>query len=756
MQPKNLLPITNTKQKADGQIESHRKLTERVHAAGGKIAAQIYHAGRETSSAVTGVQPVAPSAVREPSMPETPRELTIPEIHTLVEQFGDCAKRAKAAGFDAVEVHGAHGYLAGAFASPLSNKRSDEYGGTIRNRARFGMEIIRNIKEKCGKDYPVLYRISSVEYVPGGLDIEESKVIARLMEEAGADCIHCSQGVYASTHTIIPPSVFPRAGYVEHAAEMKKAVQIPVIAVGRINDVEIAESVLQSKKADLVTMARASLADPELPNKVLKGRGDEVIRCIGCLQGCIGENGKGNGIRCLVNPLTGMEDEYDLTPAEKAKQVLVIGGGIAGCEAAISAALKGHKVTLIEKNDRLGGQWIPASVPIGKSEFTSFFCWQKSMLEKMHVQILLNTAADAELIKLYEPDTVIIATGSRPFIPPIQGADQHFVVATHDVLLGKTEPGNRVVVIGGGLVGAETADMLGQQCEQVTIIEMLPQIMKDGEAAPTKYMKERFFQNGVQIHTSTKLLEIGDHTVTAENLIYSAYLPGSAGSTDHRCDRSIDPVAVQWSCRRIQSSVSDGASDRRCSCRRGVAGDRNLWHSLGDGSDCNCQFCAERTGHTADFYSDCCNFTDGSCIWSIFKSKRQAAENRCTVRRNHRNFRNYRTGNLWDHTAEKETVYLWLYLGCNRKCNRCDTGSNTVCVCRTSRTDLRGKFHICGKSGFISSLCHRSSSDDYRNNRKYPAVWVRTKAKGKRRAFYFGTNCFQSADRRTQISKRRQ
>lgn len=748
--------ITNTKQKADGQIESHRKLTERVHAAGGKIAAQIYHAGRETSSAVTGVQPVAPSAVREPSMPETPRELTIPEIHTLVEQFGDCAKRAKAAGFDAVEVHGAHGYLAGAFASPLSNKRSDEYGGTIRNRARFGMEIIRNIKEKCGKDYPVLYRISSVEYVPGGLDIEESKVIARLMEEAGADCIHCSQGVYASTHTIIPPSVFPRAGYVEHAAEMKKAVQIPVIAVGRINDVEIAESVLQSKKADLVTMARASLADPELPNKVLKGRGDEVIRCIGCLQGCIGENGKGNGIRCLVNPLTGMEDEYDLTPAEKAKQVLVIGGGIAGCEAAISAALKGHKVTLIEKNDRLGGQWIPASVPIGKSEFTSFLCWQKSMLEKMHVQILLNTTADAELIKLYEPDTVIIATGSRPFIPPIQGADQDFVVAAHDVLLGKTEPGNRVVVIGGGLVGAETADMLGQQCEQVTIIEMLPQIMKDGEAAPTKYMKERFFQNGVQIHTSTKLLEIGDHTVTAENLIYSAYLPGSAGSTDHRCDRFIDPVAVQWSCRRIQSSVSDGASDRRCSCRRGVAGDRNLWHSLGDGSDCNCQFCAERTGHTADFYSDCCNFTDGSCIWSIFKSKRQAAENRCTVRRNHRNFRNYRTGNLWDHTAEKETVYLWLYLGCNRKCNRCDTGSNTVCVCRTSGTDLRGKFHICGKSGFISSLCHRSSSDDYRNNRKYPAVWVRTKAKGKRRAFYFGTNCFQSADRRTQISKRRQ
>ena len=243
----------------DGQIESHKELTRRIHEVGGKIAAQIYHAGRETSSAITGEQPIGPSALKDPTMPETPREMTVEEIHELVEQFGDCARRAKEAGFDAVEVHGAHGYLIGAFASPFSNKRSDEYGGTIRNRARFAMEIIENIKEKCGKDYPVLYRMSAVEYVPGGLEIEESKILARLVEEAGADCIHCSQGVYASTHVIIPPSVVPRAAYVENAAEIKKVVDIPVIAVGRINDVEIAESVLQADKADLVTMARASL-----------------------------------------------------------------------------------------------------------------------------------------------------------------------------------------------------------------------------------------------------------------------------------------------------------------------------------------------------------------------------------------------------------------------------------------------------------------------------------------------------------------
>lgn len=500
----------------DRQIPAHRELTRRVHAAGSKIVAQIYHAGRETSSAVTGVQPVAPSPLREPSMPETPRELTVEEIHELVELFGDCARRAKEAGFDGVEVHGAHGYLVGAFASPFSNKRSDEYGGTIRNRARFAMEIIHNIKQKCGSDFPVLYRMSAVEYVHGGLGIEEAKVLARLVEQAGADCIHCSQGVYASTQTIIPPAIVPHGAYVNNAAEIKSVVNIPVIAVGRINDIDLAESILQSGKADLVTMARASLADPELPKKVQEGREEEIIHCIGCLQGCSGENGKGRCVRCLVNPLTGMEDEYDLTPAEKNKRVLVIGGGVSGCEAAICAAMRGHKVILIERSDRLGGQWITASMPVGKSEFTSFLVWQKAMLEKLHVQVLLNTTADQELIRLYAPDAVIAATGSKPYVPKfIQGAEQDFVINAHDVLNGKVDVHGNVVVVGGGLVGAETADTLCSSCK-VSIVEMLPQIMKEGESSPKFYMMQRFAEYGVQVYTSTKLMGIGSHTVTAQ------------------------------------------------------------------------------------------------------------------------------------------------------------------------------------------------------------------------------------------------
>ena len=482
----------------NGQIESHRKLTQRVHAAGGTIAAQIYHAGRETSSAVTGEQPVGPSAVREPSMPETPRELTIDEIHELVEQFGDCARRAKEAGFDAVEVHGAHGYLVGAFASPFSNKRSDEYGGTICNRARFGMEIIRNIKEKCGEDYPV-------------------------------------------------------------------------IAVGRINDVNIAESVLESGKADWVTMARASLADPDMPKKVQEGREEEVVHCIGCLQGCAAESGKGNCVRCLVNPLTGMEDEYDMYPVEKAKKVLVVGGGVSGCEAAVVAALKGHKVTLIEKSSHLGGQWIPASVPIGKGEFTSFICWQKKMLEKMKVQVLLNTAVDEKLIQLYQPDTLILATGSNPFIPPIKGADQNFVVTAHDILLGKKEAGKKVVVIGGGLIGAETADMLGSQCEQVSIVEMLPQIMKDGEPTPTKYMKERFIKNDVQIYTSTKVKEIGNHTVICEKDEKEMVIEADTVimAVGVRTDKTLVDKTAEMSCKVIKVGDANGVKNGYLGIREG-------------------------------------------------------------------------------------------------------------------------------------------------------------------------------------------
>lgn len=497
----------------DSQIESHRALTERIHRAGGKICCQIYHAGREANLTVNS-RVVAPSAIKDPTLPDIPEELTVSEIHQLVEQFGDTARRAKEAGFDAVEIHGAHGYLVEQFISPFSNTRGDEYGGTIYNRTRFAVEIVKNIRAKCGNAFPILYRMSSVEYVEGGLEIEESKAVAQILEEAGVDCIHCSQGVYGSIEHVIPSSTIPKAAYVENAAEIKKVVSIPVIAVGRINDPLLAESIIASGKADLCTMARASLADPDLPNKAAAGKHQEILHCLGCNQGCIGENSKGNGIRCLMNPMTGMEDEYRFEPAREPKHILVVGGGIAGCETAVIAAQRGHRVTLLEKTGKLGGQWLLAAVPPGKSEFTNLVAWQGYMMNKLGVEVVYHTEATRAIVDSYHPDVVINAIGSNPSMPPVPGLKEHTCTA-RQVLAGEVPVGHKVVVIGGGLVGAETADHLAVHGHRVSVIEMLPKIMADGEPTPTLLMLRRFAKYGVQTLTSAKVKEI-----TANSVIY--------------------------------------------------------------------------------------------------------------------------------------------------------------------------------------------------------------------------------------------
>ena len=499
----------------DEQIAPFKNFTDRIHTAGGKIVAQLYHAGRETCSAITGEQCVAPSAIKDPTMPETPRALTVDEIQAIEDQFAAAAYRAKAAGFDGIEIHGAHGYLVGQFISPFSNKRIDEYGGTIVNRARFAVEITQKIRNLVGPEFPIFYRMSTQEYVHGGLQLEEAKTLARLLEAAGVDCLHASQGVYASAFAVIPPSVVPAGGYADNAAAIKSAVSIPVIAVGRINDPYVAEEIIASGKADICTMARASLADPEMPIKAKEGRYDDIIHCIGCLQGCIGENSKGNCVRCLVNPLTGKGDEYNLAKAAKTKKVVVVGAGVAGCEAAIVAAQRGHDVTLLEKSDVTGGQWIAASVPVGKGDFTSFLVWQKHMLRKLGVTVKTEVDATADTIDELAPEAVIVATGSNPAMPPIKGL-RDFSVPANDVLLGKIPVGNKVVVIGGGLVGAETAAFLAEHgSPDVTIVEMLPQIVKDGEANPTYYLMKRFEEYGVKILTSAAVQE-----VRADGIVY--------------------------------------------------------------------------------------------------------------------------------------------------------------------------------------------------------------------------------------------
>lgn len=500
----------------DEQIAGLQKLTERIHEAGGKVSVQINHAGRSTRSSITGCQLVAPSALKDPVLPESPRELTIEEIHEIIEQFGEAALRAKKAGFDMITEHAHARYLIANFLSPISNKRTDEYGGSLFNRARFAVEVLKSMKEKAGRDFPIIYRFSADELIEGGLSASDTIAIAQLIEKAGADALDVSVGNAFTSRYITQPSMVPHAFVADIARQFKDAVSIPVAVAGRINDPLIAESLLATGKADLISMGRASLADPEFPQKVKEGRLDDILYCVGCLQGCVGSVRKYKDISCLVNPLTGREEAYSVKKTENRKKIIVAGGGPAGMEAAIVAARRGHTVSLYEKSGKLGGQWLLAAVPPAKTECNTLTIWQKKQLADLNVQIYLNTEATPELIEKEKPDAVIVATGAEPIVPRIEGVDNENVVQAFNVLGSKADVGNKVAVIGGGLVGAETAHHLALHGKKVILIEMLDQIAKDGEPSANYFLLKSLEQNNVDIVTSAKVIKIDAKSLSYE------------------------------------------------------------------------------------------------------------------------------------------------------------------------------------------------------------------------------------------------
>ena len=500
----------------DEQIKSHTDFVERIHQAGTKVFAQIYHAGRQTTAGLIGQQPVSASPIPCPVLGETPRELSINEIKKIVSQFGDTALRAKKAGFDGVEIHGGHGYLIAQFMSSYSNKRWDEYGGNIENRMRFPLEIITDIREKCGQDFTIGFRISSDEYVPRGRTIEETKVIAIMLEKQGIDLLHVSAGVYGSTWAVIPPLNVTNGWIVHFAEDIKKVVDIPVITVGRINDPIMAESILKSGKADLIAMGRGSLADPELPNKFLEGRYEDIRHCIGCQQGCVSTLFMNEPIRCLVNPTCGFEYLNELKKTDHPKKITVVGGGPAGMEAARAAILSGHEVTLYEKSDRLGGEFAVGSIPPEKGDLVLFSSWAARQIKKLGVTIHLNTEYTTETFDKEKPDRVIIATGSNYLKPNIPGINYANVVTATDVLLGKVDVKQKVIVVGGGLIGSETATYLGENGKQVTIVEQFSSIAKEEEGTRRKYLMELIHDLGINVMTNTKLLEIKDSGIKVD------------------------------------------------------------------------------------------------------------------------------------------------------------------------------------------------------------------------------------------------
>lgn len=502
----------------DGQIEGHRRAVERVHQYDTKIFAQLLHAGRQTDPIHNcGSQPVAPSPIPCPNMNTLPKELSECEIWKIINQFGDAARRCKACGFDGVQIHGGHGYLISQFISSYSNKRTDRFGGSFSRRMRFPVEIIRNIRDKCGPDFPIDMKLSGDELVPGGLAIADMQAAAMLFEQAGVNSFTISVGVYECWHVQSPSPVRAHAWRLDDAAAIKSVVNVPVMTVGRINDPFIAEGILRTGKADAVAMARQSLTDPELPNKAMAGDFEDIVHCTSCLQGCDKSLGRLEPIKCMLNPLTAHETDRKITEAETKKKVYIAGGGPGGMEAAIVAAQRGHDVTLFEKNSRLGGLFYTASIPPWKGELSAFTAWQIRKLERLAVKVRTNTPLTPELVEAGQPDVVLVATGTDPAVPPIPGIDSDRVLQADAVLEELVTPGTAVAVLGGGQIGAETANYLAHHNHKVSIIEMLPEIAPEEPNGLRIFLLEKLKEKGVCQYTSSKVTEIGaDGTIRLE------------------------------------------------------------------------------------------------------------------------------------------------------------------------------------------------------------------------------------------------
>jgi 2,4-dienoyl-CoA reductase (NADPH2) len=449
--------------KDDKFIPGLAGLAKKVQSHGAKIAAQLYHAGRYSHSILMGgKQSVSSSPIRSRFTRETPRELSIPEIKEVHRNYALAAARIQRAGFDAVEVIASAGYLISQFLSPLVNRRKDEYGGDLENRMRFGMEVIEEIRREVGPDFPIIARVAGNEFMDGGLGNEEARLFSRGLEKAGANMINVTGGWHETRVPQITMGL-PRGGFVYLAQGIKQAVSIPVMACNRISDPILAERILRDGQADLIGFARGLIADPELPQKAMEGRFDDINYCIACNQGCFDPIFEGKPQTCLVNARAGAEGKRTLEPASSGKKVMVIGGGPAGMEAARVAALRGHQVSLYEKSETLGGQLPLAGAPPGRAEFLTFVRYLEGQMRRLNVAVYRGTEVTPLEVEREKPEVVILATGAEPAIPGIRGADRPNVVLAWDVLSGKADTGKEVVIIGGGAVGLETALLLAHK-----------------------------------------------------------------------------------------------------------------------------------------------------------------------------------------------------------------------------------------------------------------------------------------------------
>ncbi|TEB16391.1 NADH oxidase [Pelotomaculum sp. FP] len=505
---------------SDEHIKGFKRLADAVHAHGAKLVVQLVHAGRQGAKAYCGEDIVAPTPIPDPLIKEVPKELATEEIYKIINKFGMAAKRAKSAGADGVEIHGANGMLISQFMSPYANKRVDEFGGDFKGRMKFPVAVVKSVRDAVGPDYPVLFRLSSEEKTPGGTSPNDTPVIAKLMEDNSVDAIHVSITTFGRIEWLFVPSAVPPAFNIPATTGIKKAVNIPVIAVGRINDPYLAERIIATGQADMIALGRESLADPEIPNKVAADLTEEIAPCIYCNQGCVGYLFNPNILKlsCLVRPFTGKEDKIKIKETENKKKIMIVGGGPSGLEAAWICAKRGHDVTCYEKDSHPGGKFRIAGMAPTRQEILAAIKYYMTMGKKYGVKYVFNTEVTPEMVKQEEPDAVILATGGIVRTPSVKGSDNPKFFTVEDVLSGKSciTGGNTLVV--GSTYAADVADYLGERSwgSKVTVVHPQKELPAGYSFVTGIWLNQRLKDYGVQVISRASIKEVFENGVIYE------------------------------------------------------------------------------------------------------------------------------------------------------------------------------------------------------------------------------------------------